>query len=156
MQGAVHSIFIAKTANAGLIELQSAELKENQGIVGDRYYNGTGTFSEMLAGKSFKDLTLIEIEEIHQFNQRTGLNIAAKNFRRNIITQDIRLNDLVGKHFLIGDIKLHGIKLCEPCAHLAEVLSPEVLPDMMGKCGLRAQILSTGSIYKDDIIRENR
>ncbi len=154
MQGAVHSIFIAETANADLIELQKAELRENRGIVGDRYYNGTGTFSEMLADKPFKDLTLIEMEEILQFNLRTGLDIDARKFRRNIITTDIRLNELVDKTFFIGDIKLRGIKLCEPCGHLAEVLTPEILPDMIGRSGLRAHILSTGTIYQGDVIRK--
>ncbi len=155
MQGAVHSMFIAEAANTALIELKQAELVANRGILGDRYYKGTGTFSEMLADKPFKDLTLIELEEINLFNQKTGLNIAASDFRRNIITKNVRLNELVGRDFFIGNVKLRGIRLCEPCQHLADVLTHKILPEMTGKSGLRAQILTSGNIFINDSIKES-
>lgn len=155
MQGTVHSIYISDTANGELISLDKAECIAGRGILGDRYYLGKGTFSERLADKPFKEITLIEAEEIDAFNQRQGLNLHYADFRRNIITRGIRLNDLVDTTFYIGELEIQGIKLCEPCPHLAKVLTPNVIPDMLGKAGLRASIKTSGQINTNDIIQLN-
>ena len=85
----------------------------NKGILGDRHY------------KEFNDpycqLSLIESENIDYYNAKYGLDIPYVNFRRNIVTKGIRLNELVGKNFLLGKQKLKA--LCRPCRHLTEVLN---------------------------------
>jgi MOSC domain-containing protein YiiM len=53
----------------------------------------------------------------------------------------------VGKEFSIGSVRLYGIRLCEPCSYLAGLLDDKVMENMVHKAGLRAQILSSGSIY---------
>lgn len=154
MQGKVSSIYISTSANAELEPLKTAQLHAGKGIVGDRYYTGKGTFSEMLAGNPAKELTLIESEEIDAFNKTHGLSLSPASLRRNIITSDIRLNELVGKTFYMGDVELLGIRLCEPCPHLADILTPKVIPGLLGKAGLRASIKSNGTIKPDDIIHQ--
>ena len=109
-----------------------------------------GTFSEKLDGTPDVEVTLIEQEEIDAFNDITSHCYTGKDFRRNIVTEDVRLNDLVGKSFSIGGVKLKGTRLCEPCTHLSAVLGPEIMQHMVHKAGLRAQIIESGRIKVSD------
>jgi len=152
MKGIVRNIFISDSAGAQMHEIKTASLEAGKGIKGDRYYKGNGTFSEMLKGKPLSELSLIEIEQVDYFNEKYSQSLSYSDLRRNIITQGINLNNLVGKTFTIGDTTLKGIKLCEPCSHLAETVCSLVLPHMIGRGGLRAQILSSGTIRSNDEI----
>lgn len=153
--GKISNIFICASANEKLESVTTAHLISGKGIVGDRYYYETGTFSEKLAGNPAREITLIESEEINNFNMKFGFTFSYADFRRNIVTTGINLNNLVGKEFRIGAITLHGIRLCEPCAHLQGVLIDEVLPGLIGKGGLRASILENGEISVGDHILGN-
>lgn len=123
-----------------------------KGLAGDRYFVGTGTFSPQLQKPDF-ELTLIEQENIEAFAAESGLPFTAPQARRNVVTFGVRLNDLVGVVFLIGPVRIRGIRLCEPCSHLAHNSFPEVLKGLVHKGGLRAQILSEGELGVGDIIR---
>ena len=95
----------------------------------------------------FNQLSLIESENIDYYNTKYGLNIPYKDFRRNIITKGIKLNDLVGKKFKIGKVDVEGIDLCRPCRHLCEVLNQDnIIKEFLRRGGLRCQILSSSSI----------
>ena len=130
----------------------SASLVAGKGIEGDRYFTGKGTFSKQLQGNPSVEVTLIEKEEIDKFNNEHGQQQNDGDFRRNIVTTGIRLNNLVDKEFTIGSVKLKGIRLCEPCDYLAKTVNALVLPHMVGRGGLRAQILMGGTVNRDDTI----
>jgi MOSC domain-containing protein YiiM len=72
--------------------------------------------------------------------------------RRNIVTREVHLNELVGKTFQIGSVIFLGIELCEPCLTLGKNLSnttvspKEIVKWFVHKGGLRANILSSGFI----------
>ena len=153
MTASITKIFIANSAEKSMKSLENAQLVAGKGIEGDRYFNGSGTFSEKLKGNPAAELTLIEKEEINYFNNSQQQQMRDEDFRRNIITQGIRLNDLVGKTFTVGDVTLKGIRLCEPCAHLANTVNELFMPHMIGRGGLRAQILSSGKIKTGDKIQ---
>ena len=68
------------------------------------------------------------------------------------MTRDIDLNALVGAEFRVGDVTLRGIELCEPCAHLASITEQNVLKGMVHRAGLRAQIVSDGTITVGDTL----
>jgi hypothetical protein len=177
MEGIIESILISGSAGGEVVSQSSVKLEIGRGIVGDRYYLSKGTYSKKLEKtydfeitlieredlskgtyskkleKTYDfEITLIEREEIDVFNQATGLNYDAAAFRRNLVTRGIRLNDLVGKEFSIGDVKFRGVRLCEPCAYLSDLLGPKFMSLMMHKAGLRAQILVNGSIEASDSI----
>ena len=69
-----------------------------------------------------------------------------------MITENVPLNHLVGKEFRVGHVTLRGIRLCEPCAHLASLTQKEFLPAMVHRGGLRAQILTKGIICVGDTV----
>lgn len=146
MKGTIFNIYISSNAGAEIISINEASLIPGKGIEGDRYYNGSGTFSALLKNNPSAELTLIEKEEIDKFNKEQCLNLSYSELRRNLVTEGIRLNNLVGKTFTIGKATLKGVRLCEPCAHLAETVNKLVIPHLIGRGGLRAQIISTSSI----------
>jgi MOSC domain-containing protein YiiM len=97
---------------------------------------------------------MVESENIDEYNLKFGLNIPYLDFRRNIITKGIKLNDLVGKKLSIGNVEVEGIDLCRPCRHLTEMLDQEnILKEFLRKGGLRCQILSSSQIKVGDSIK---
>lgn len=152
MSGRVQAIYTAAQARAPLEPLARCSLEAGRGLVGDRYYLGTGTFSKKLAGKPDVEVTLVESEEIERFNREHDLSLGAGELRRNVVTTGIRLNDLVGLTFTIGEATLEGMRLCEPCPHLAKIVTREVLPGLIGRAGLRARVVTGGTIKSGDAI----
>ena len=88
----VKAIYIAANGGAPMQAVEDADLVAGQGIVGDRYYGDSGTFSKKLKDLPDKELTLIESEQIDQFNTARGLSLDYGAFRRNIVTRGIHLH----------------------------------------------------------------
>jgi MOSC domain-containing protein YiiM len=148
MSARLIAIYTTAEAGAPLAPVDEAVL-EAGGLVGDRYHRGVGSFA---ANKPDQELTLIESEEIDRFNRETRLGLGYGALRRNLVTAGVRLNDLVGREFRIGESVLAGIELCEPCAYLARTVAKEVLPGLVHKAGLRARIVRGGTIRPGDSI----
>ena len=141
----VFKLGIAKKNNQVIDEVKSIDVLANKGIVGDRHFK---EFND-----PYNQLSLIESENIDYYNIKYGLDIPYIEFRRNVITKGIQLNDLVGKKFMVGEVELEGIDLCRPCRHLTEVLNQDnVLKEFLRKGGLRCQILSSSTIKVGDKI----
>jgi MOSC domain-containing protein YiiM len=135
----VYKLGITNNNNQNIREVNSIEVLANQGIIGDRHFK---EFND-----PYNQLSLIESENIDYYNIKYGLNIPYIDFRRNIITKGIRLNDLIGKKFLVGEVELEGIDLCRPCRHLCELLDQDnIIKEFLRRGGLRCQILSSSSI----------
>ncbi len=99
-------------------------------------------------------ITLIEIENINYYNHKYGVSIPSIDFRRNIITEGIRLNELVGSEFSIGKVKVKAHDLCRPCKYLQESLKQKnIIREFLQKGGLRCEILTDGEIFVDDKIK---
>ena len=141
----VFKLGIAAKNNQPIKEVNSIEVLANKGIVGDRHFND---FND-----PYNQLSLIESENIDAYNIKFGLDIPYINFRRNIITKGIQLNNLIGKKIQIGNVELEGVELCRPCRHLTEMLNQKnILKEFMRKGGLRCQILSSSKISIGDKI----
>jgi MOSC domain-containing protein YiiM len=154
MSGRLLQIFAAAEAGARPVAADEARLEAGRGLVGDRYHREAGTFSAKLKGKPGREVTLIESESIDRFNRQTGLALAYGDLRRNLVTRGIRLNDFVGHEFRIGECRLEGVRLCEPCAHLAQTVAKQVLPALVHEAGLRARIVRGGTIRSGDAIAD--
>ena len=141
----VFKLGITSKNNQEIKEVESIEVLADKGVVGDRHF------------KNFNDpycqLSLIESENIDHYNIKYGLNISYINFRRNVITKGIKLNDLIEKKLKIGNVELKAIELCRPCRHLTEMLDQKnILKEFMRKGGLRCQILTSSKINIGDKI----
>ena len=121
-----------------------------KGLDGDRYCLGVGTYSATPG--TGRQVTLIELESIEALQRDYGIGIPPTSARRNIVTQGVALNHLVGRRFRVGSVILAGARLCEPCTHL-EGLSPQgVLRGLVHRGGLRADVLSDGVIRVGDVV----
>ena len=144
MIGKILEIYIAEKDKTPTAQ-QSIQAEANKGIVGDRYYNGTGTFSAKLAGNRKSEITFVASEEVDEFNKSQNESLGYGEVRRNIVTQGMNLKDLIGKEFSIDTARFLGIERCEPCAHLAATVNQKLLPHFV-HTGLRAAILKSGEV----------
>ncbi|MGB5209449.1 MAG: MOSC domain-containing protein [Gammaproteobacteria bacterium] len=153
MNAFVVSIHAAAVSGSDMFELAEAELVPGRGIVSDRHFDRPNMAPE-------DELTLIESEQMEEFNSASGLQLAPAEARRNVVTRGIRLNEMVGREFQLGGVRLRGIELCEPCSHLAallarqdrlaELTTTDFLRLMAHRAGLRAQILNAGFLRPGD------
>jgi len=142
----VYKLGISNKNNQQINEVNSIDVLANQGVVGDRHFQ---EFND-----PYNQLSLIESENIDYYNIKYGLNIPYLDFRRNVVTKGIQLNDLIGKKILVGKVELEGIDLCRPCRHLTEVLGQDsILKEFLRRGGLRCQVLSSSNIKIGDKIK---
>lgn len=149
----VVEILIADSPASPAVPQSSIRAVPGRGLEGDRYFGGSGTFSPDPQRPDF-EVTLIQKEHLEDFASASGVPFTARDARRNLVTVGIDLNSLVGREFRVGPVLIRGVRLCEPCNHLAKQTSPKVLRGLLHKGGLRAQILSEGEIRVGDSIVE--
>src|SRR5581483_1563005 len=120
-----------------LAPVESASALAGKGLEGDRHFRVKGA-------KPGQALTLVEAEEV----ERAGLEPGGT--RRQLTTRGVRLNDLVGKRFKVGEVECYGVELCEPCLHLQSMTRPGLIKDMVHRAGINADILTDGTISVGD------
>lgn len=148
--GTLEAIFFAKQSADAMSKVDEVDVQAEKGIVSDRYATGVGTFSKPIPDRQ---ITLIEAEAVEAVGREYDFVLTAEETRRNLVTRDVPLNHLVGKEFLVGNVRIKGIRLCEPCAHLEKVTGKKVMRALMHRGGLRAQVLSDGAVRIGDEIR---
>ena len=144
--GKVVEIGIANIKGNQIKNVDKVEALKGKGLLNDRKLSENN--------QKERQVTLIEIENINYFNNISKTNIQPLDFRRNIVTKNIRLNDFVGKEFFVGNIKLKAHDLCRPCKYLQDKLKRNnFIKEFLHKGGLRCEILTSGKINVGDIIK---
>lgn len=134
-----------------MVEVDPARAVAGRGLEGDRYYEEEGFYSDHPG--PIREVSLIEEETIQALRRDHNLVLVPGATRRNILTRGVPLNHLVGREFRVGEATLRGAELCEPCKHLVDVTGMEsLLPTLVHRGGLHAQILSGGLIRAGDAI----
>jgi hypothetical protein len=141
--GSVAGLLVADAAEAPLHKVESVTAVAGRGLEGDRYFDGRGTFNAL--GRGYQ-LTLVEAEALDD------VELAWEEARRNVVTRGIALNALVGRRFKIGTVECIGRRLAEPCSHLEKLSRPGIIRPLVHRAGLRADIVSGGSIAVGDTI----
>lgn len=153
--GRVEAIYIASTAAAAMRALQEAEAIAGKGLKGDRYLAGKGYYSKRPLPGGGRQLTLIEAEVLEAIREETGVWLGPGECRRNIVTRSMPLNGLLGKRFYVGEVVLcEAVRPCDPCKYLEDLTGKRVLKPLVNRGGLRANILTDGTIRIGDRIRE--
>ena len=141
-------IEIAISENSGHImkNVDSVESIAGKGLLNDRHFKTNN--------EKKSQITLIEIENIKYYNEVSRASILPKDFRRNIITEGIKLNELVGSEFFIGKVKVKAHDLCRPCKYLENSLNQKnFVKELLRKAGIRCEILTNGKISVGDEIK---
>jgi len=138
----VEAIYVSEKARRLPVAVDSARVVAGQGIEGDRYFLGKGSFSHWRG--TGRALTLVEAEALED----VGLSSAAA--RRNVVTRGVDLNALVGVRFRVGGVECLGRRLCEPCRHLERLEGDGLMRSLAGRGGLRADVLGDGVVAVGD------
>jgi len=150
MSGRVEQITIAPVPHELPEPVGEVEVLPGQGPRGDR------NFEAEPQERHGKDLTLIEAEALEALAEDTGIELSHEESRRNVLTRGIRLNELVGSRFRVGQVECEGVVLNEPCAHLESLTESGVLRGLVHRGGLRANVLRGGTIAVGDEVAELR
>ena len=151
-EGRVESIHITSAAEAPMHSVKEINAIAGVGLEGDRYATQTGSFSAK--PKPGRQITLIEAEAIAALERELGMVLGSGETRRNLVTRGVALNHLVGREFSVGGVRLRGHELCEPCGDLARMTGRlQILPGLVHRGGLRAEILEGGVIRVGDELR---
>ena len=139
-------IGITELNNKEIVGVNEINLIAGKGVIGDRHFKNYNN--------PYNHLSIIESESIDEYNKKFNLDISYLDFRRNIVTKGIKLNDLIEKKLIIGDVKLEVIDLCRPCRHLSEKLEKNnIIKEFLRKGGIRCEILNSGKISTGDQIK---
>jgi len=139
-------IGVTELNNKEITEVNTIDLIAGKGVIGDRHFKDYND--------PYNHLSIIESENIDEYNKRYNVAIPYLDFRRNIVTKGIRLNNLIDKKLIIGDVKLEVIDLCRPCRHLSEKLKKDnIIKEFLRKGGIRCEVLNDGKISINDQIK---
>ncbi len=152
-EGRLLAIAIATDAALPMKTTKQIEAVEGRGLRGDRYGEMKGTFQRGEV-KPSQQVTLIEREAIDAVVRDYKLDITHTDTRRNLLTEGVALNHLVGQTFTVGEVTLHGVKLCEPCGHLEKLTCKGIEKSLLHRGGLRAEIVRGGTLRVGDSIRQ--
>jgi hypothetical protein len=144
--GIVEALVLAPDATAPVHAVQEARALPGRGLDGDRYAAGAGTFA---SGRPGSALTLVDADVLDALAEQRG---APVDHRRNVVVRGTDLNALVGHDFTLGAVRCRGRRLCQPCAHLDRLNGGELLRPMVHRGGLRADIVSAGTIRVGDAL----
>lgn len=123
--------------------VRSVRAVAGQGLEGDRHFFPSGA-------EPGEALTVIEAEALEE------VGLTGAQSRRQVMVRGVRLNDLVGKRFWIGEVECLGTELCEPCLHLQKMTRPGIIKELIHRAGLRADILSGGTISVGDRVLDEQ
>jgi hypothetical protein len=146
LAGTVEAIAVAEQATGPMRPLSHAAARAGRGLEGDRYAGKAGTFTPADDTVRGYDLTLIEAEVLDELHLPSGGTLGYFEARRNIVTRGLELNALVGRRFRVGEAECLGQRLCEPCSHLERLTTTGALRGLIHRGGLRADVLTDGTI----------
>jgi MOSC domain-containing protein YiiM len=95
-----------------------------------------------------QQLTIVAAELLEE------LGLSQDALRRNIVTQGIALDDLIGLEFAIGTARLRGRRLCAPCGYVGRLNQrPGLFTELAGRGGIRVSVVGAGRIEVGDELR---
>lgn len=144
--GELVGIYVTHEQGAPVRSVDAIDAVAGRGLVGDRNEGDNRDDPE-------RQLTLIEAEAIEAVAAEDGLAVTAADMRRNLVVRGVSLNDLVGREFEVGGVRVRGIKLCEPCRYLERLTGLPVIKPFVHRAGLNAEILTSGRLALGDEVR---
>ena len=149
--GIVVALFTVDRRAAPMIKVEQLYALAGRGIEGDRYFLGTGTYSK--SPEPGRQVTLIKSEVLESLKNKLEINVKPEESRRNILTQGIEINDLIGTEFYVGTVRLRAHRITQPCLYLEKLLDqPGLYKELWDNGGISCEILSDGVINERDII----
>jgi MOSC domain-containing protein YiiM len=137
----VEAIHLGKKRVPELRAVEEVVAVAGKGLEGDRHFHAEGA----PAGQA---ITLVEAEVVED------AGLAPGETRRQVTVRGVRLNDLVGKRFRVGEVECVGVELCEPCSHLESMTRPGIMKELVHRAGINADVVVGGTIRIGDTVVE--
>ena len=132
-----------------MIEVPMIECTAGRGIRGDRYFD----FKDDYKGQ----ITFFSLEVFNELCDALQIwNCSPSLMRRNVITRDVNLNELIGQDFDIQGVRFHGMEECRPCYWMDRAIAPGTHEFLKGRGGLRAKILTDGRLRSSPRLAEKK
>jgi len=146
MNGVVRAICIGASAGVLMQEVPEVTAVAGQGLEGDRYSMGAGSFNRNMPGS--RQVTFMNAI----FFEGSGFDF--RDSRRNIFVRDVELMWLIGREFRVGTACFAGIKYCDPCQRPSKLAGKTIsFRDIFfDRGGLIAEVIETGIIKVGDEI----
>ena len=149
--GVVEAIVVAPAAEAPVVTVPEARALAGRGLEGDRY------------ARRRRDVRLgAARQRPHAHRRRRPRRARGGDGRadrppaqRRRPRRRRRTRSSAGRS-AIGDVRCHGRRLCEPCAHLDRLNASDVLRPLVHRGGLRADILADGVLRVGDVVQADR
>lgn len=141
-----HSFFGRKETGSRPFPMQEVDQVEcfaGRGLMGDRFFDYKADYKGQATFFAWENLVTMW-EELGVPEERRDPSAT----RRNIITEGVLLNSLIGKEFEIQEVTFEGVEECRPCFWMNEAIHPEAERWMKGRGGLRAKILTDGILRR--------
>lgn len=149
--GEVAAVYIGPVPEGPMKQVESVKAVAGKGLEGDRYFQDDDVPPQ--ERDPTVEVTLIETEGIEAARAESGIDILPQDSRRNIHTHGVRLDELLGKRFLVGEVQLEGLEHNPPCAHLQRLADKKLLKPLVERGGIRARIVAGGTIKQGDAVR---
>ena len=154
--GQLLAIAIARQAKGPMERVESIGAVAGEGLRGDRYGAGIGAAQFRGRRKPENEVTLIAREAIEAANDEFNYTIEHLDTRRNLLVSGVRLNELIGKQFQIGEVVLKGLERCEPCGYLERRTFVGIKEALKGRGGLRCCVVRGGMVRSGDAVAHDR
>ena len=149
MPGTVEEIYVAPEGNVDMRRVPEVRALVGGGLEDDRYCKGTGYWTQL---GDVCEVTLIEGEDLDEIRDEDGIRVHNGEHRRNIITRGVRLEDLKGSRFKIGEVTLEYDRPRPPCRHVQELTEPGMTKALRRRGGICARVVEGGAIRAEDAI----
>ena len=122
-----------------ITEMAEIECVAGRGIRSDRFFDHRENYKGQITFFEFEVYALL-CEVLNVFDKPPAV------FRRNVITEGLDLNTLIGREFTIQRVRFLGTEECKPCYWMDQAFAPGAEELLRGRGGLRAVILSDGKL----------
>ena len=120
-------------------EVKEVTCRAGHGVEGDRFFD----YKDNYAGQ----ITFFSWDIYQAAKVKFAVPaLSAGAFRRNVIIEGFDLPTLIGRRFSLGGVEFEGAGESKPCYWMNQAVAPGVEEWLRGNGGLRARILSDGSL----------
>ena len=149
--GTVVALFTTDRMSAPMKKMEQLNALAGRGIEGDRYLLGTGTYSKK--PEVGRQVTLIKSEILDWLKEEFDITVKPEECRRNVITRDVEINELIGTEFFVGEVRLRAHRITQPCLYLENLLGqPGLYKALWDNGGISCEVMTDGVIKPGDII----
>ena len=149
--GTVVALFTVDRMSAPMKKMEQLNALAGRGIEGDRYLLGAGTYSKK--PEPGRQVTLIKSEILDWLKKEFDITVKPEECRRNVVTRDVEINELIGTEFFVGEVRLRAHRITQPCIYLENLLSqPGLYQALWDNGGISCEIMTDGVIKEGDII----